>query len=328
MKIEQSAVTMNAGHTLSSEYAVKVDFEISFRSVFDGVSQAGELPPVSASSGADRETRVLMMLEDLIARMLQLLSGPQDAQVTDLREVLKTDTAALPEKSAGHPARVAEMEWKREVTETIREHESTDFASTGKIRTADGRSLDFKLELAMCRDFACERKAIESGKVELRDPLLINFDGKAAELSGKRFEFDLDADGKTESITGLGNSSGYLAIDNNADGRINDGSELFGTRSGKGFADLAKLDGDGNHWLDEADPAFDNLRIWQRNADGQDSLSSLRDKGIGALYLGSTETPFSLTDTDNRVLAQIRASGIYLREDGGAGSLQQVDLAV
>jgi hypothetical protein len=181
----------------------------------------------------------------------------------------------------------------------------------------------------MCRDFECERKAIDSGKlVVLRDPLVINFDGKAAELSGKRFAFDLDADGMSESIGALVSSSGFLAIDNNGDGRINDGSELFGTRSGNGFADLAAFDGDGNLWLDEADAAFTSLRIWQRDGAGQDTLSTLRDRGVGALYLGSTETPFALNDNENRSLAQIRASGIYLREDGSAGTLQQVDLAV
>ena len=58
-------------------------------------------------------------------------------------------------------------------------------------------------------------------------------------------------------------NSAYLAIDANNDGLINDGSELFGTRSGDGFADLAKLDSDGNRWLDEADSQFDRLRIWQ-----------------------------------------------------------------
>ena len=57
-------------------------------------------------------------------------------------------------------------------------------------------------------------------------------------------------------------------------------------------------------------------------------MSTLGEKGVGALYLGSVDTPFSLTDGDNRVLAQIRASGVYLSEDGRAGSLQQIDLAV
>jgi len=331
MKIEQSTVSMHAGHQFSGEYEARLETGISFRTVYDGVAQAGELPASGetdrkADRKEDRETQLVMMLEALLARLLALIYGKQDSSVTDLRAPLNTQ---MPQNSISRPARALEMEWKNEFTEIFREHERTDFSSTGKIKTADGRSLDFTLELALCRDFECERKAIDSGKLlVLRDPLVINFDGKAAELSGKRFAFDLDADGKSESIGALGASSGYLAIDSNGDGRINDGSELFGTRSGNGFADLAALDGDGNHWLDEADAAFSTLRIWQRDGAGQDTLSTLRDKGVGALYLGSSETPFALNDSENRPLARIRASGIYLHEDGSAGTLQQVDLAV
>ncbi len=324
MKIEQAEVVMNASHNFSSECVVKFDSECTFRMVYEGVSQT-EKTSESAKSG--RDTQLLMMLEALIARMIAFISGSQGVQVTDLREVLKTDDAALPEKRTGRPAGTVEMEWKSEFTETIREHERTGFFSSGTIRTQDGQKLEFNLELNMCRDFECERKEKDGGKVVLRDPLVINFDGNAAELSGKRFTFDLDADGKTESIPGLGGGSAFLAFDRNGDGRINDGSELFGTRSGNGFADLAALDGDGNHWLDENDAAFNNLRIWQPDASGQGNLRSLRDMGVGALYLGSTETSFALTDSENRLLAQIRASGFYLREDGRAGSLQQVDLA-
>ncbi len=325
MKVEQSAVTMNARHDFSSEYEARFTSENSFRAIFDTAAQ-GAVP--AANGEKDRQAQLLLMLESLIARMLEFISGNNDSQVTDLREVLATDDTAAAGQGVRRPARSVEMTWKTEFTETVREHESTEFSSTGKIQTADGRTLDFKLDLAMCRDYECERKTVESGKVVLRDPLVINFDGTAAELSGKRFEFDLDADGTSESLYGLGSGSAYLAIDNNADGRINDGSELFGTRSGNGFADLAKFDSDGNRWLDEADTAFNTLRIWQRDAAGVDSLSTLRDKGVGALYLESVETPFALTDSENRMLAQIRASGVYLREDGRAGSLQQVDLAV
>jgi len=328
MKIEQSTVAMEACHNFSSECEVSFASESSFRTIFEGVSQSEAVSASSASDEKDQAARVLVLLEALIARMLEYISGHGKSEVTDLREVLGADATALPDGASGRPVRVTEIAWKSEFTETIREHESTDFSSTGKILTADGRTLDFSLDLAMCRDYECVRKTENSGRVELRDPLVINFDGRAAELTGKRFAFDLDADGKTDAIHALGSGSGYLAIDANADGCINDGSELFGTRSGNGFADLAKLDSDGNHWLDEADAAFDTLRIWQRDAAGQDSLSSLREKGVGALYLGAVETPFSLTDSENNLLAQIRASGIYLREDGGAGSLQQIDLAV
>jgi hypothetical protein len=34
------------------------------------------------------------------------------------------------------------------------------------------------------------------------------------------------------------------------------GAELFGARSGDGFAELAALDGDGNGWIDEGDAAW------------------------------------------------------------------------
>lgn len=77
----------------------------------------------------------------------------------------------------------------------------------------------------------------------------------------------------------------------NGDGCVNNGSELFGTCSGDGAADLAGLDSDGNRWLDEADAAYDTLRVWQRDERGQSTLSSLRERGVGALYLGSSETP-------------------------------------
>ena len=321
MKIEQSAVAMTAGHSFSSEYEIKIESTSSFRTLFDGAAQASEL---SALSEEDRQRQLMLMLDSLITRMLEFITGKRSPRISDLRETLPR------EGSATQPlrARQTEIEWTTETTESIREQERTDFASTGKVQTADGRSLDFTLELSMCRDFSCERKVVTVEKAVLRDPLVINFDGKAAELSGKCFSFDLDCDGATESIAALASGSAYLAFDRNGDGRINDGSELFGTKSGNGFADLAGFDEDGNRWLDENDAVFDRLRIWEHDDTGEGRQSTLRERGVGALYLESTATPFSLTDSENRLLAQIRASGVYLREDGGVGTLQQVDLAV
>jgi hypothetical protein len=322
MKIEQAAVCMNSDRTFSRECEFKVESTINFRTVFSGVSEAEEA--AAQTGNDDRQARLLLMLQELVGRMLALLSG--DALSTTAELAAPQNTAALPQQRAATGS--FEIAWTREMTETIKEHESTDFSSTGKVLTADGRSLDFTLDLCMSRDFSCSRQSVESGTVKLRDPLVINFAGSAAELDGTRLEFDLDSDGKVESVAGLGAASGYLAIDRNGDGCVNDGSELFGTCSGNGFADLAALDSDGNRWLDETDAAYDTLRVWQRDEYGQSTLSGLREHGVGALYLGSSETPFALKDDDNRLLGQVRASGIYLNEDGSAGTLQQIDLAV
>ena len=324
MKIEQSAVAMTTCHVFSSECEISSESTSSFRRIFNGAAQAGELAEVAAASEEDRQRQLLLMLESMIARMLEFITGERRVTIGDLRETLPAEDSIGP---ATGP-RTTEIVWTTETTESIREHERTDFASTGKVQTADGRTLDFKLELGMCRDYSCERKTVTVEKAVLRDPLVINFDGKAAELSGKCFAFDLDCDGTSESVAALASGSAYLAFDANDDGRINDGSELFGTKSGNGFADLARFDLDGNRWIDENDDVFARLRIWAPDGEGQDALSTLAQRSVGALYLDSVETPFSLTDNENRLLAQVRASGVYLREDGGVGTLQQVDLAV
>ena len=80
------------------------------------------------------------------------------------------------------------------------------------------------------------------------------------ELSDQTFYFDLDADGEEEEISML-KGSGYLALDKNEDGIINDGSELFGTGNGDGFADLARYDEDGNGWIDENDSILSLIHI-------------------------------------------------------------------
>ncbi|MFQ8776527.1 MAG: hypothetical protein ACLR78_02345 [Roseburia sp.] len=83
---------------------------------------------------------------------------------------------------------------------------------------------------------------MDFGKPRLCDPLVINLDSNIANVSDQKFYFDIDADGSDDSISMLNSGSGYLALDRNGDGIINDGSELFGTQSGNGFADLAAYD--------------------------------------------------------------------------------------
>ncbi len=321
MKIEQSGVALNATHDYL--YESEIETSRSFRMVLSDVSQTE-----AVARSEDGNGRLLILLHRLITQMLDAISGRQTVQTTDLVDIGNRDRTTPVVTVGEQSGRRLLMEWSTEVTETLREYEATSFAAHGTVRTADGRTVDFSMELDMCRDYSCQRSVRQSGSAELRDPLVINFDGKAAELSGTRFEFDLDADGTVERIPGLVAGSAWLAFDRNADGCINDGSELFGARSGNGFADLACLDDDGNRWLDEADTAFGQLRLWEQDETGAGTLSTLGEKGVGAIYLGSVQTPFALTDAENEKRGYIRASGVYLREDGGVGSVQQVDLAV
>ena len=75
----------------------------------------------------------------------------------------------------------------------------------------------------------------------------------------------------------------FLALDKNGDGRMNDGSELFGTASGDGFKDLAAYDEDGNGWIDENDSIYSQLKIWTKDENGKDHLIDLKDADVGAI---------------------------------------------
>lgn len=219
-----------------------------------------------------------------------------------------------------------------QVTDTyysMDEKETTTFESTGTAITADGRKLEFDVSLTMSRSFAEEYASLDFMQYEqvLTDPLVINLDSNPTSLSGQHFFFDLDCDGKKEEISSLGAGSGFLAYDKNNDGIINDGSELFGTKSGNGFYDLSAYDEDGNGWIDEADEIYRHLKVWYKDENGNDKLISLKDADVGAIYLGSQKTQFSLTDKNNNLDGMVRSTGMFLKESGGSGTISQVDLA-
>ncbi len=181
----------------------------------------------------------------------------------------------------------------------------------------------------MTRAFTSEINTLEVQQYIKTDPLIINIGSNIASVSDQKFLFDLDSDGKKENISFAGEGSGFLALDKNGDGKINDGSELFGTQSGDGFRDLALLDDDGNGWIDENDSVFSRLKVWTKDADGNDYLIDLKKADVGAIYLNNADTQFSLKNDENRLNAEIKKTGIYLKEStGAAGTINHVDLVV
>lgn len=198
----------------------------------------------------------------------------------------------------------------------------------GRITLADQRTIDFVLHTRMDNHLLFESGSGEFARFALRtDPLILNLQGGGAQLTDAAFEFDLDNDGSTESISMATAGSGFLAFDRNNDGKINNGSELFGTRNGDGFAELAQYDDDGNGFIDEADAIYAQLKLWSRDEDGTDRLTTLADAGVSAIGLQNAATPLALRGQSAQELGTIRSTGIFVLESGAIGTLQQVDLA-
>ena len=234
-----------------------------------------------------------------------------------------------------HAAPLADADipnWGAEIRrfESYSEYEMTTFKASGTILTTDGREISFSLELEMERSFYMESSStiLLGNAVMMQDPLVINFNGTAAQLTNERFAFDLLADGSTSNIHFATGGSGFLAFDRNGDGIINDGSELFGPKTGNGFQELRALDDDGNGWIDSNDSAWESLYVWSKDEYGNDRLLTMSEAGIGALCLDNIATLFSLMDASRQTKGQIQSTGIFVSETGQVGTIQHVDLAL
>ena len=81
---------------------------------------------------------------------------------------------------------------------------------------------------------------------------------------------------------------------------------------------------DGNGWIDENDEIFNHLRIWTKDAAGNDKLVALGVAGVGAIYLGHVASKFSLnSEKDNSTNAVVRESVLFLHENGQAGGTSE-----
>lgn len=219
-----------------------------------------------------------------------------------------------------------------QITATHVRHESEKvaYSAQGVVKTADGKQINVDVNMYMSREFA-EYSQTSLGWApagNLCDPLVINYGGTAASLTGEKYDFDLDGDGVLDKISFAGAGSGFLALDKNGDGSINDGGELFGPGTGNGFGELRGYDKDGNGWIDENDEVFGQLRIWSKDQNGKDQLFTLRELGIGAIYLGDVATEYTMKDGANNTQGVMRSTSFFLKEDGGAGTVSHIDLLI
>ena len=331
MNVKNSALLMSATHRFAeSERLVESQTVDKFRINLEDIASSKQQSDVE-SVQFDASSFLHKYHRNLFRILFERITGHKMDQ-TEIEGISLGDNGfavGAREQQSGatrflQGMEVHQVSWQREYERT--ESEKMSFSVQGEIQFDDGsrQSVDFSMQMARSESYKESLSTVS--QLVFKDPLVISFSGPVM-LTDNRFELDLDLDDSMDSLWELGGDAGWLALDKNHDGIINDGSELFGALSKSGFDDLSVYDVDKNGFIDSSDEVFDNLLIWRKQA-GFEQLTSLKDEGVGALSVASAETPFLLKNKENLVQARIRESGIFIRETGEVGLVQQIDMAV
>lgn len=135
------------------------------------------------------------------------------------------------------------------------------------------------------------------------DPLVLdmNKDGliSTASLADSTAFFDLTGDGIKEKVGWVSASEGIVAFDKNGNGKIDGISEVFGTATTSGFAELRTLaDSNYDGVIDRRDELYNQLKVWQdTNQDGisqTNELKTLSEAGVKSIQLDVIGTNINL----------------------------------
>ncbi|TRO35078.1 HlyJ hemolysin-like protein [Pseudomonas sp. ALS1131] len=178
-----------------------------------------------------------------------------------------------------------------------------------------------------------EEKTPDTGPAENRtSPIVIDLDGDGIEtLEVGASYFDLDGDGLSEMTGWVSPDDGLLVHDRNGDGRISNGTELFGNHSTlsngqtaeNGFQALAEYDDNGDGIIDAQDASYSVLQVWRDlNGNGISDvgeLQSLADAGVLSISTGYANSTH--TDAHGHEHRQI---GTVILADGTASTAADV----
>jgi len=150
------------------------------------------------------------------------------------------------------------------------------------------------------------------------DPLVLDLTGRGlatTSLDGSSVHFDLNNNFFAERTGWIGAGAGLLVLDKNGNGKVDDASEMFGTFTGSGLADLAQYDVNHDGVIDANDAVYASLQVWQDlNGDGVSQggeLSSLADLGIASIALSGQAVNATTPQG-----TEIRTYSTFTRTDG------------
>jgi hypothetical protein len=171
----------------------------------------------------------------------------------------------------------------------------------------------------------------------ITDPLALDLDGDGLETVGvngaNSVYFDQDGDGIKNATGWVKGDDGFLVLDRNGNGLIDNGSELFGDntalstgeQAAEGFAALSDQDSNQDGVINANDANFANLRVWRDlNQDGvsqTNELFTLNAAGVQSVNLANTQVNQALPDGNG-----VQRTASFTRTDGTTSQVADLEL--
>lgn len=142
------------------------------------------------------------------------------------------------------------------------------------------------------------------------DPLVLKLGGgrvHTTNLAGSTVMFDMNCDGRKERTGWITADEGFLVMDKNGNGSIDDASEMFSEfmspTAKTGFGALAELDANHSGSINPKDPLFKQLRLWvDINCNGTTDKGELHTmEEFGIVYFSAGSTALNYYDNGNLV---------------------------
>ena len=183
------------------------------------------------------------------------------------------------------------------------------FSSIGS--TANISISEFRAQIDLIR--------IDIAQAFQQDPLILDLDGNGIDITSLQDgqQFDIDGDGTIDQTAWIRGNDALLALDRNKDGKINNGTELFGDQNGAadGFGELAKFDDNQDGKIDANDTVFSALILLRANGE----QATLMDEGITSISLSM------ITPIDQRLIGgDLVATSHFTRDDGSIATVGEV----
>ncbi|SEA61721.1 hypothetical protein [Alkalimonas amylolytica] len=311
----QVATNRAASPTLPAQAAHQAQLAQQRNRLEPATSEPADRQPVDEEQALEETAFNAYQTVGMVKRILEQLSS---------RQIELYQLSPSADKPQTRPTELANNNELIRVTEWEFGYQAVSASFSGSAQLANGQQVSWDLSFQMKYSWASvsSRTLLAS---ELQDPLVISLNGMPAQLTGDSFSFDLFNTGVPVQLPNLAAQQFYLGLDKTGNGRIESGAELFGPRTGEGFAELAAYDLDGNGFIDQQDAIWQNLYLWR--PDGQQL--SMAEAQIGAVSVQSVPTRMPLFfERSDQLGGMLQRSSVYLNTSGQAGLVQQIDLLV